>query len=75
MPRSDSPSVAPPPPGQAAGAHHAAAGDGGYRAGPAWMRVLPSLVMAAAGLWGIGGASYWRDEAATLTAVHRSFGQ
>jgi mannosyltransferase len=39
------------------------------------MRVLPSLVMAAAGLWGIGGASYWRDEAATLTAVHRSFGQ
>ena len=26
-------------------------------------------------LWGIQGSSYWRDEAATLAAVHRSAGQ
>ena len=39
------------------------------------MWLLPSAVMLAAGLWNIKGASYWRDEGATLTAVHRSFPQ
>ncbi len=48
-------------------------GSGGYRGGPVWMWFLPSLVMLAMGLWNITGPSYWRDEAATLTAVHRSF--
>jgi mannosyltransferase len=50
-------------------------GPDGYTGGPVWMRVLPSLVMLGIGLWGSTGPSYWRDEAATLTAVHRSFPQ
>jgi mannosyltransferase len=48
---------------------------GRYRAGPVWMRLVPSLVMMALGLWRITGASYWRDEAATLAAVDRSLRQ
>ena len=50
-------------------------GSDGYTGGPVWMWLLPSAVMLAAGLWNIKGASYWRDEGATLTAVHRSFPQ
>lgn len=42
--------------------------------GPWWMRALPSLVMLAVTLTGITVPSFWRDEAATLAAVHRSFG-
>jgi mannosyltransferase len=52
--------------------------DGGrdsYTGGPVWMWVLPPAVMLAMGLWNITGPSYWRDEGATLTAVHRSFPQ
>jgi mannosyltransferase len=44
---------------------------GTFDAGPAWMRILPPVVMLAMGLWRITGPSYWRDEAATLTAVQR----
>jgi mannosyltransferase len=55
--------------------HHTAMEAAGYRAGPVWMRVVPSLVMVALGLWRLSAASYWRDEAATLTAVQRPFGQ
>jgi mannosyltransferase len=56
----------------------AAAGQGAGRpaafdAGPPWMRVLPPVAMLAMGLWRITGASYWRDEAATLTATARPF--
>ena len=53
------------------------AGDGsdGYAGGPVWMWLLPPAVMLAMGLWNITGPSYWRDEGATLTAVHRSFPQ
>lgn len=47
----------------------------GYSSGPVWMRMLPPLVMLAMGLWNTTGASYWRDEAATLTAVRRPVGQ
>jgi mannosyltransferase len=47
----------------------------GYTGGPVWMWVLPPAVMLAMGLWRITGPSYWRDEGATLTAVHRSFPQ
>lgn len=36
------------------------------------MPVLPALLTLAASLWGIGSASFWRDEAATLTATKRS---
>ncbi len=39
---------------------------------PEWMPVLPALVTLAVTLWGIGSASFWRDEAATVTAVRRS---
>jgi mannosyltransferase len=42
-------------------------------AGPLWMRILPPVVMFAMGLWRITGPSYWRDEAATMTAVQRPF--
>ena len=39
---------------------------------PAWMPVLPGLVTLAVTLWRIGTPSFWRDEAATLTATRRS---
>jgi mannosyltransferase len=48
-------------------------GSDGYSGGPVWTWLVPPLVMLAVGLWDITGPSYWRDEAATLTAVHRSF--
>jgi mannosyltransferase len=32
---------------------------------------LPSLVMFIAGLWQISGPSFWRDEAATMSAIRR----
>ncbi len=35
---------------------------------------LPPVVMLALALWRIGGASFWRDEAATLSAVRRPLG-
>ncbi len=38
------------------------------------MRILPPAVTLAVMLWGIEGSSYWRDEAATLAAVRRPFG-
>jgi len=43
--------------------------------GPAWMRVLPPAVTLVIALWQITGPSYWRDEAATMTATARPFGQ
>jgi mannosyltransferase len=50
-------------------------GAAGYRAGPVWAWFVPPALMLALGLWGISGASYWRDEAATMTAVQRPFGE
>jgi mannosyltransferase len=44
-----------------------------FDAGPLWMRILPPVAMFAMGLWRITGPSYWRDEAATMTATARSF--
>jgi len=44
-----------------------------FDSGPLWMQVLPPVLTLAIALWGITGASYWRDEAATLTAVRRPF--
>jgi mannosyltransferase len=44
-----------------------------FDAGPLWMRILPPVAMFAMGLWRISGPSYWRDEAATMTAVQRPF--
>ena len=43
--------------------------------GPIWMRVLPPAAMLVIGLWRITGASYWRDEAATMSAVRRPFAE
>jgi mannosyltransferase len=43
--------------------------------GPVWMRVLPPAVMLVLGLWRITGPSYWRDEAATMSAVQRPFAE
>src|SRR5450755_1785501 len=45
-----------------------------HQPGPLWMRVLPPVVTLAVMLVGITVPSYWRDEAATLAAVKRPFG-
>ncbi len=37
------------------------------------MLALPGLATFAVTIWGIGRASFWRDEAATLSATHRPF--
>jgi mannosyltransferase len=44
---------------------------GGRR--PAWAVVLPGFVTFAVTMWGAGAASFWRDEAATLSATRRPF--
>ena len=46
----------------------------GYDAGPVWWWFVPPALMLAMALWRITGPSYWRDEAATMTAVQRPFG-
>ncbi|MGO9162134.1 MAG: glycosyltransferase family 39 protein [Streptosporangiaceae bacterium] len=56
-----------PDPAQAAPARE-------FDPGPVWMRVLPPAVMLVIALIGITGPSFWRDEAATLAAVRRPFG-
>jgi len=45
-----------------------------FDAGPVWMRILPPLAMLGVLLWQIRTPSFWRDEAATLAAIHRPFG-
>jgi mannosyltransferase len=45
-----------------------------YNAGPRWAWFLPSIIALAASLWGITTPSFWRDEAATIAAVGRPFG-
>jgi mannosyltransferase len=60
---------------RAAGGPAAAAGDlREYQPGPWWMRLLPPVVTCAVMLTGVTVPSYWRDEAATLAAVRRPFG-
>jgi mannosyltransferase len=39
-----------------------------------WLWLVPPAVTLAVTVWGIQGASYWRDEAATMAAVQRPFG-
>ncbi|HEY2550020.1 MAG TPA: glycosyltransferase family 39 protein [Streptosporangiaceae bacterium] len=60
------------PAGQARAAMQASGPD--YDPGPFWMRAAPPVAALAAVLAGIGSPSLWRDEAATLAAVHRPFG-
>lgn len=45
-----------------------------YDAGPVWAMLLPPLATLALSLWNITTPSFWRDEAATLAAVRRPFG-
>ncbi|HUD39037.1 MAG TPA: glycosyltransferase family 39 protein [Streptosporangiaceae bacterium] len=45
-----------------------------YDRGPVWALVLPPLVGLALSLWSITTPSYWRDEAATIAADKRPFG-
>jgi mannosyltransferase len=50
------------------------AGSSGFDAGARWARYLPAVVALAFSLWGSTTPSFWRDEAATLAAVRRPFG-
>jgi len=43
--------------------------------GPAWVAIIPALVTLAVTLYQIQRPSLWRDEGATLAAVHRSLPQ
>jgi mannosyltransferase len=52
----------------------APAQEGGAQRGPWWMLILPPAVTCAIMLTGVTVPSYWRDEAATLAAVRRPFG-
>jgi mannosyltransferase len=67
--------------GRAAGSDGDPAGDGAagdlqpFQAGPLWMRLVPPVLTALVMFAGITVPSYWRDEAATLAAVRRPFGQ
>jgi mannosyltransferase len=53
----------------------AEAGSAAFDPGPVWMRILPPVVMLFIALWRITGPSYWRDEAATMTATARPFAE
>ena len=57
-----------------AGGDPAATGRPGFSAGSAWMLALPGVATLVITLWGITGASYWRDEAATMSAAQRPLG-
>jgi mannosyltransferase len=46
----------------------------GFSVGTAGMLAIPAVATLVITLWGITGASYWRDEAATLAAAQRPFG-
>jgi len=45
-----------------------------FDAGPIWARWLPPVLALVLSLWGITTPSYWRDEAATIAAIQRPFG-
>jgi mannosyltransferase len=45
-----------------------------FGAGAWWMMALPPVATFVIMLWGITGASYWRDEAATMSAAQRPLG-
>lgn len=46
----------------------------GFDPGPAWARYLPPVAALLFAFFGITRPSYWRDEAATIAAVRRPFG-
>src|SRR5215469_3049950 len=45
-----------------------------YDPGPIWALALPPLLVLALSFWNITTPSFWRDEAATIAAVRRPFG-
>jgi mannosyltransferase len=45
-----------------------------YDSGPIWAVLLPPLIALGFAMWHITTPSYWRDEAATMAAVNRPFG-
>jgi mannosyltransferase len=55
-------------------AQPASPGTGQSLARSRWLWLVPPAVTLTVMVWGIRGASYWRDEAATLAAVQRPFG-
>ncbi len=70
-----SPSTQPVVAGQAGAAGPATgARRPGFDPGPRWMMALPPAATFVIMLWGITGASYWRDEAATMSAAQRPLG-
>ena len=46
----------------------------GFDPGPVWARYLPAVAALLFAFYGITRPSYWRDEAATIAAVRRPFG-
>jgi mannosyltransferase len=63
----------PAAPAAEAGAGEPGTGQASRAAGPPWLWAVPPAVTLAVTAWGIRRPSYWRDEAATLAAVHRPF--
>jgi mannosyltransferase len=65
-------------PAARAGSRRGSKGDearrAGFDAGPRWMMALPPAFTFVIMLWDITGASYWRDEAATMSAAQRPLG-
>jgi mannosyltransferase len=72
-PSTQPPSTQPVPAGQA-GAAEGGARRRGPDPGAWWVMALPPVVTFVIMLWGITGASYWRDEAATISAAQRPLG-
>ncbi|MGC1285344.1 MAG: hypothetical protein WA895_20565, partial [Streptosporangiaceae bacterium] len=66
-------STQPVPAGQA-GEQDGGARRRGLDAGSWWVLALPPVITFVIMLWGITGASYWRDEAATMSAAQRPLG-
>jgi mannosyltransferase len=58
----------------AGGGQEAASRRAGFSTGTAWMLAVPGVTTLVITLWGITGASYWRDEAATMSAAQRPLG-
>ncbi len=61
------------PGGSAAPGGQAAEGAKPYDRGPVWALLLPPLAALGLALWGIATPSFWRDEAATVSADKRPF--
>ncbi len=72
-PSTQPPSTQPVPAGQA-GETEGGTRRRGPDLGAWWVTALPPVVTFVIMLWGITGSSYWRDEAATMSAAQRPLG-